>query len=430
MQLGWVDFSQKDKNIMMNVLKLLHTPGAVDEIGIGVVRDAFANKFFPGTSTIQTRAKYFVLVPYIFQDIFSAQIKTDVDPIDILSLKEKHIGELLLAGVTSDEEDAEENEQLGIIGSRTLARNKRTGENNWVARAPSDIYWNGLKTYEIYRGNTTFSVSQALKVLKSETINKKKETGKRSSGKNSDSDDNSIESSSVYWDMSFSDNNENYVLNGNDYTKNISIELTNSEAKFLKYKILNSNPNSVMAYILKNNIKLDKFFTTNKIFEAFSTSSQLNKLDSDNKKLIQLANNFNELVFRLRVRYNVELFDGKYEYANELWDELRDKDYPFVDIEEIFLKLGISDSYLNLKTFLIKSEQLLHKNPSKSDLEKVKEFLLDQEIDIKGEGRAKLKQKKTLIPDSPYLVGGAWLDYRLSSAKRIIDDIYTGMKNV
>lgn len=60
MQLGWVDFSQKDKNIMMNVLKLLHTPGAVDEIGIGVVRDAFANKFFPGTSTIQTRAKYFV----------------------------------------------------------------------------------------------------------------------------------------------------------------------------------------------------------------------------------------------------------------------------------------------------------------------------------------------------------------------------------
>ena len=125
-----------------------------------------------------------------------------------------------------------------------------------------------------------------------------------------------------------------------------------------------------------------------------------------------------------------QLFDGKYEYANELWDELRDKDYPFVDIEEIFLKLGISDSYLNLKTFLIKSEQLLHKNPSKSDLEKVKEFLLDQEIDIKGEGRAKLKQKKTLIPDSPYLVGGAWLDYRLSSAKRIIDDIYTGMKNV
>nr|WP_288913835.1 DUF6361 family protein [uncultured Lachnoanaerobaculum sp.] len=28
-------------------------------MGIGIVRDAFANCFFPGTSTVQTRAKYF-----------------------------------------------------------------------------------------------------------------------------------------------------------------------------------------------------------------------------------------------------------------------------------------------------------------------------------------------------------------------------------
>ncbi|MEX2417466.1 MAG: DUF6361 family protein [Actinomycetota bacterium] len=30
--------------------------GSVDEIGVGVIRDAFADMFFPGTSTIQTRA--------------------------------------------------------------------------------------------------------------------------------------------------------------------------------------------------------------------------------------------------------------------------------------------------------------------------------------------------------------------------------------
>ena len=33
-----------------------------------VVRDALANVFFPGTSTIQTRAKYFLIVPRIFKE--------------------------------------------------------------------------------------------------------------------------------------------------------------------------------------------------------------------------------------------------------------------------------------------------------------------------------------------------------------------------
>ena len=36
----------------LNVMKLLQEQGAVDEISIGVIRDAFANLFFSGTSTV------------------------------------------------------------------------------------------------------------------------------------------------------------------------------------------------------------------------------------------------------------------------------------------------------------------------------------------------------------------------------------------
>lgn len=61
MQLGWVDFSREDREKVLDVMNLLQEPGAVDEIGIGVIRDAFANLFFPGTSTVQTAAKYFWL---------------------------------------------------------------------------------------------------------------------------------------------------------------------------------------------------------------------------------------------------------------------------------------------------------------------------------------------------------------------------------
>ena len=37
-----------------------------DELGIGVVRDALSDLMFPGTSTVQTRATYFLLVPWCY----------------------------------------------------------------------------------------------------------------------------------------------------------------------------------------------------------------------------------------------------------------------------------------------------------------------------------------------------------------------------
>ena len=68
MQLGWIDFSKEDRQKAFDVINLLSEQGAVDELGIGVIRDAFANYFFPGTSTIQTRAKYFLIVPYMLRE--------------------------------------------------------------------------------------------------------------------------------------------------------------------------------------------------------------------------------------------------------------------------------------------------------------------------------------------------------------------------
>lgn len=71
MQLGWIDFSKEDRQKAFDVINLLSEQGAVDELGIGVIRDAFANYFFPGTSTIQTRAKYFL--KYVWNDVYCLQ---------------------------------------------------------------------------------------------------------------------------------------------------------------------------------------------------------------------------------------------------------------------------------------------------------------------------------------------------------------------
>lgn len=75
MQLGWIDFSREERNKVMATLDLLSATTALDELGIGTLRDRYANILFPGISTIQTRAKYFVIIPYIFSLAGSQKFK-------------------------------------------------------------------------------------------------------------------------------------------------------------------------------------------------------------------------------------------------------------------------------------------------------------------------------------------------------------------
>ena len=138
MPLGWIDFSKNERNKVLSVLDLLSESGTLDELGIAPVRDGFANLFFPGTSTIQTRAKYFLIVPYALKDL-EYSIETNPNRmLRSLDETERRCGEILVSGEDSD----------GIIGKRSLAQGK------WVKRTPADIYWAGLRYYGIFTGGT------------------------------------------------------------------------------------------------------------------------------------------------------------------------------------------------------------------------------------------------------------------------------------
>ena len=47
MQLGWIDFSKNERNKVLSVIHQLEEPAAVDELGLGAIRDGFAD-FFSG----------------------------------------------------------------------------------------------------------------------------------------------------------------------------------------------------------------------------------------------------------------------------------------------------------------------------------------------------------------------------------------------
>ena len=50
-------------------MELLGRPETRHELGLGAIRDAFAESLFPGMSTVQRRARYFLFIPWTFREI-------------------------------------------------------------------------------------------------------------------------------------------------------------------------------------------------------------------------------------------------------------------------------------------------------------------------------------------------------------------------
>lgn len=132
--LAWLDFSDRDRRRVLDVLNAIREEDTRDELGIGGVRDAFAELLFPGTNTIQTRARYFLFVPWLYLHRERLAERT-VRKTPIAQLMRDHeIGliDLLRKG----------GESGGVIGIDA-------GRN--LQRLPSSIYWNGLARWDIRR---------------------------------------------------------------------------------------------------------------------------------------------------------------------------------------------------------------------------------------------------------------------------------------
>jgi len=61
---------------MLDVIELFGEKTTRDELGLGGVRDAFADLLFPGTTTIQTVAKYFLFVPWMYLELERKKISS------------------------------------------------------------------------------------------------------------------------------------------------------------------------------------------------------------------------------------------------------------------------------------------------------------------------------------------------------------------
>ena len=394
MQLGWIDFSKEDRQKALDVISLLSEQGAVDELGIGIVRDAFANYFFPGTSTIQTRAKYFLIVPYILRDAVDGRYGKDVNRIlRAIDTEEKECGIKLLESNPKAE---------GVIGTRVLPK-------GWVARKPSDIYWNGIRTYVIF---CDYGLSIPEYVSLAMKLNTQKSSAKLGN-RNDEAEENEKDDSDAGDIMNV--NFWNLPIYYDNWRDNLTIELTNEEALYLDKQIQKGAKGSLLEYVLKNRIDMNKY-------EDFvSMAADLSeKVEEKLSYMMKLACEFNNLVYMARVRFNVMLSEEENEVAVSEWDRLKPqvKRRANVDLSAVFNKLELH----NPETYLFLSK--LQEAFKALDIDAADELIKKRERQLKGINRAKLNRTKEF--DHSKWVGGGELDYRFSNARRIINDIYSG----
>jgi len=392
MALGWIDFSKNERNKVLSVLDLLMEQGALDELGIAPVRDGFSNLFFPGTSTIQTRAKYFLIVPYALKDLEYSKETNPYRCAKEFDKAERECGEKLM----TTGEDTE-----GVIGNRSLK------QGNWVKRTPADIYWAGLRNYEIVRNNMTLNeYIKALCITKSEKAELLKLGNRNDQSEDKDSDDKDAGNL-------FKLQLLNIPTYSRDWKEELSIRLTAEEGQFLKTQIIHSKPDSLLAFILKNNmteiLRLRTFQDLRSIRESFPAGIQVDYI---------LAASFSEFFYVLQVLYNIIVSDGHNVKANEEWEHIHAQlsERSKVDLESIYEKLNI---YRNpgLCKFLRRCQSSMNDG----DVEGLKREIIKREFDIKT-SRAKTRHPGEYDVTSWF--GGGQLGYRFGDAKTIIRDIW------
>lgn len=125
----WLDYSEHERRKMLDVVDQFREHDTRDELGLGSIRDSFADQLFPGTSTIMTRAKYFLLVPWTYKRLESKQVgsaqiaararRAETELIDVIEKSDDHEG------------------NIGRFAKTTLKR------------LPSSVYWQGLGVWGI-----------------------------------------------------------------------------------------------------------------------------------------------------------------------------------------------------------------------------------------------------------------------------------------
>lgn len=318
MQIGFVNFNTAEKKRVAKMMQLLQESEAIEELGIGRVRDHFSNTLFPGTSTLQHHAKYFVVLSSLyyhtafksrkFQNL--AEVRTFIKEAEIQITRQ-------LAKWDNGQVNIFEK---GITGINTL-KDALNDHTKYVKYDPAYIYGSGLARYGIIPDT---GVERLILELN------KKRFEDPHSNRIPKGDDLTEDAGDMTGEKQLIMTcGETYdFFNG----KTMELSLSEKEASFLKDRIHASCQGSMLAYLIDSEFEIPdgiKYFDIEKILAGLTPDVlDIYKKSVLFSKLIHLAD------WRFNYRYyysfgksdDAEYCDKKYfelleEYKEDIYNQ-------------------------------------------------------------------------------------------------------------
>ena len=397
--LTWLDLTSTDREKLRQILDLFNEKGTIDEMGLATIRDLFADALFPGLNTFQTRLKYVLFVPWMYQ-ILETRGSTTRKNIDVAARKFET--DLIQTLEKHGEKD-------GVIG--TISREK-------LGRLPSSIYWTALKLWKILSENESqphfhqnFNVQTNRPHL-------------------TEDDPGAHLAHQSRWHARLPRRPE-------AFPSEASFDLTSAEADFIRGRLEETCGSSLIGWLAANGSRVDADL------EDFWKTSATKKAPNRLREVIELARRFSLHVEGMPLLYNLliaerriakglaedsELFVTKYRELFGKW-AVREKNEDRYDPSNLvsFAALRNTKVYGPQLRFIERwSERVAQVEAADLvDDSETRNLIEYREFQLK-KNRARL-QSIDRLRDWNDGVGVGRMDFRWNIARRLLKDLYSGL---
>ena len=413
--LTWVDYDMETRKDTMEFLSQLQSREIRDEIGLGGIRNSFADQLFPGTSTAHKGLRYMLFVPWMYR-----------------LLEREKVSSRKIASRAIDFENElavnlrKNKYERGIIGKRT--RDK-------LSQLPSSIYWYGLGIWGI-RGSRLKEMSQASYYSLMDNYYKNRKVDESLKEQvNRTGIDIEIPEDEENWNPDLPDIPE-------EFPEKVSMALTEDDAKFISKCIKGNCGDTLLSHLVSN----CKYCKCDFPWEHIERK----EFPKDFDPLLKNARIFSEIMYGASLLYNMLLVkkkiekgwklrkidnDRKLTFKSEIKHWLKDQPIKKTSDWDLdgFWKIAEKSKHKidgETQTFVKDWVKKVIDNPNKIiniDPE-IGEFIEKRERDLKGyysrfDNEKALKQWKGRS-------GMRRMDYRWQIVNRFISEIHNGLKRI
>jgi hypothetical protein len=309
--LTWIDHDSSAYARSQRILALFSERETRDELGIGPIRDSFADQLFPGTNTIQTRLRYMLFIPWIYRLLEEDQVplRRFADEAETCER------ELITPLVQANDRDG------GVFG---VSAGKK------LLRLPSSVYWAGLGAWglRLYEG----SQGQYHREIDEIYARRKQRTRRKDDARHAEDSEDAVGTSINTWNASLPPPPP-------EFPEGATFALTRDEAQFIQDRIMVTQPESLLAALVRDPQPVEAAHPwAHPQFATFSLRHQA---------LLTQARNFSMAVHGAAVLYNLMLAEmihredpseDKRTFANGLIEKHRET---FTQWQEDITQVGV-----------------------------------------------------------------------------------------